>query len=131
MTSTHVNGVLDLTFLDIKEEIDLQNALSSDRTHNMATTQTLTSSSGKKSKEVIKAIRIANNQISNLSILINPFQQLFDTSKIMWLDISFNCIENINPIIFDLFPNVTALYLQSNKITKLSEIRKLENFRFF
>jgi hypothetical protein len=78
----------------------------------------------------IQAIRIANNMISNVSILVNPFQTLFDTSKIMWLDISFNHIEDINPIIFELFPNVTALYLQSNQIKKLSEIRKLENFRF-
>lgn len=68
--------------------------------------------------------------ISNLSILVNPFQTMFDTSKIMWLDISFNHVEDINPNIFELFPNVTALYLQSNQIKKLSEIRKLENFRF-
>jgi Leucine-rich repeat (LRR) protein len=120
--------------------LDLQNALTSDNVQNMAVTATTTSlttsptiktageSPKKKKIEEIKAIRIANNSISNLQILSNPFVNLFDTKKVSWLDLSFNQIEKINSIIFEIFPNVTALYLQANQISRLSEIKKLENF---
>ena len=80
----------------------------------------------KKQPEEIKAIRIANNAISNLQILMNPFSSLFDTSKVTWLDISFNQIDKISSSLFELFPNITALYLQANTIARLSEIKKLE-----
>lgn len=121
--------------------LDLSNALNSDKLQNMASTSTLTSTSlvstsasipsspKKKQKEEIKAIRIANNSITNVQILYIPFANLFDTSKITWLDISFNHIEKIDLKIFDIFPNITALYLQSNNILRLSEIKKLENFK--
>ena len=109
---------------------DVTNALTSDRMQNMSTTVTLAatgSGSPKKKKyEEIKAIRIANNSINNLKILVNPFSTLFDTTKVTWLDISFNQIEKISLEIFEIFPNITALYLQANAISRLSEIKKLE-----
>lgn len=83
----------------------------------------------KKQTEEIKAIRMANNLISNLQILISPFRSMLDTSKVTWLDISFNQIESLDPLIFEHFPNISALYLQANKILRLSEIRKLEKFQ--
>ena len=111
---------------------DVTNALTSDRMQNMSTTVTLAatgSGSPKKKKyEEIKAIRIANNSINNLKILVNPFSTLFDTTKVTWLDISFNQIEKISLEIFEIFPNITALYLQANAISRLSEIKKLEKF---
>lgn len=91
------------------------------------------SSSGtvkKKKPEEIKAIRLANNAICDLQILVNPFSSLFDTSKITWLDVSFNQIDKINLSVFEAFPNITALYLQANAILRLSEIRKLQKFPF-
>ena len=117
---------------------DLINALNSDRIENMATTATSLmakslSSSGtvkKKKPEEIKAIRLANNSICDLQILVNPFSSVFDTSKITWLDVSFNQIEKIHLSVFDAFPNITALYLQANAILRLSEIRKLQKFTF-
>ena len=83
----------------------------------------------KKPTEEIKAIRMANNLICKLQILISPFSSMLDTSKVTWLDVSFNQIETLDPIIFEHFPNISALYLQANKILKLSEIRKLEKFQ--
>ena len=83
----------------------------------------------KKQTEEIKAIRMANNFICNLQILISPFCSMLDTSKVTWLDVSFNQIETLDPLIFEHFPNISALYLQANKISKLSEIRKLEKFQ--
>jgi Leucine-rich repeat (LRR) protein len=83
----------------------------------------------KKPTEEIKAIRMANNLICNLQILINPFCSMLDTSKVTWLDVSFNQIETLDPLIFEHFPNISTLNLQANKILKLSEIRKLEKFQ--
>lgn len=80
----------------------------------------------KKQPEEIKAIRLANNTITALQILIDPFSNLFDTSKVTWLDLSFNQIDKIEPAVLEMFPNLTALYFQANTITRLSEIRKLE-----
>lgn len=91
------------------------------------------SSSGtvkKKKPEEIKAIRLANNAICEMQILVNPFSSVFDTSKITWLDVSFNQIEKIHLSVFEAFPNITALYLQANGILRLSEIRKLQKFTF-
>lgn len=83
----------------------------------------------KKKTEEIKAIRMANNLIYSLQILISPFCSMLDTSKVTWLDVSFNQIETLDTSIFDHFPNISALYLQANKILRLSEIRKLEKFQ--
>ena len=113
------------------------NALATDRIQNMATSSTTStvgtaaSSSAsttqkKKQPEEIKAIRIANNAITTLQIFIDPFSNLFDTSKVTWLDLSFNQIDKIDSAVLEMFPNLTALYFQANMITRLSEIRKLE-----
>ena len=116
---------------------DLITALSTETSEKMATTgvQTTlpkalsTSAVKKKQTEEIKAIRMANNLICNLQILISPFCSMLDTSKVTWLDVSFNQIETLHPLIFEHFPNISALYLQANKILKLSEIKKLEKFQ--
>lgn len=116
---------------------DLMGALTTETVDKMATTTSQVSLSKtssmnaikKKQPEEIKAIRMANNLISNLQILISPFRSMLDTSKVTWLDISFNQIESLDPLIFEHFPNISALYLQANKILRLSEIRKLEKFQ--
>ena len=133
MSSTHVKGVLDLTFADIKEENDLQTALTSDRVAGVPLSTTMNSNSPDKTKkksslEEVKAIRIANNEISNVSILCNPLTSQLDTTKISWLDLSFNRIEKLDDSLFSTFPNVTTLYLQANQITKLTELKKLALF---
>ena len=125
------------TDFQLFDSIDLMNALATDRIQNMATSSTTStvgtaaSSSAsttqkKKQPEEIKAIRIANNAITTLQIFIDPFSNLFDTSKVTWLDLSFNQIDKIDSAVLEMFPNLTALYFQANMITRLSEIRKLE-----
>lgn len=125
------------TFSPFLNRIDLVTALSSETAEKLVTTglQTTplkalsTSVIKKKQTEEIKAIRMANNLIYNLRILISPFCSMLDASKVTWLDVSFNQIETLDPSIFEHFPNISALYLQANKILRLSEIRKLEKFR--
>ena len=129
MTSAHVRGVLDLTFADIKEENDLQTALTSERVLSIPlSTISSTNSPDKKKKaalEEVKAIRLANNDISSVSILSNPFTSFIDTNKISWLDLSFNRIEKLDESFVIAFPQVTTLYLQANQITRLTELKKL------
>lgn len=166
---THVKGVLDLTFLDIKDEIDITNGLpsrikhvrpnsihyiNSNNSNNETIVDTLTTtlksssgSPGKKSKEIsqeeVIAIRFSNNYIENLGILygavnddpnphkihIGPLVQLIDLCKIEWLDLSFNHIEDLPNAFFAAFPNLKKLYLQANKIKKLSQIKRLSNLK--
>jgi Leucine-rich repeat len=136
MASVHVKGVLDLTFMDIKEEQDLQNALNSDRvqsipmkTLNESSPSKGSSSPEKRRKEEITAVRIANNEIANASILCSPIGGLLDGSKITWLDLSFNQISILSDDILRAFPNVSTLYLQANKVSRLSEIKKLQELK--
>ena len=131
--TTHTKGVLDLTFHDLKDETDVATALASDRVTALplATTAALSSAGAEKKKvtlEEIKAIRIANNEIADAKALCSPFTSFMDTSKVSWLDLSFNRIEKIDLELFKAFPNVTTLYLQANQIAKLSELKKLAGF---
>ena len=86
------------------------------------------STSKKLKDEVIKAIRISNNSIERVQILVNPFTNFIDATEVLWLDLSFNAIETIDPVLVHAFPNVTAIYLHANQISKLSEIKKLALF---
>ena len=126
MTSAHVLGVLDLTFLDIKEETDLERGIS-ERT---ATASDLANfgpiDSPKKKKEEIRAIRLANNSIENLSILGGPLTKAgIDCSNILWIDLSFNCVKNVSESFLSTFPNVTTIYFHANRISKLSVVKKM------
>jgi hypothetical protein len=170
MTSTPVAGVLDLTFLDIKEEADLERVLN-ERIHLFS--GAVTSSGGmmagsspastgfgglpgspvggggsanfepmlgntqgsptqstrrRGNSEDIKAIRLANNLLENLSILCGPLSKVLDCSKILWIDISFNHIKNIPEAFIAQFPNITTIYCHANKIAKLSVVKKFSGF---
>ena len=122
MTSSHVQGVLDLTFLEISEEADVERGLSE-------RLPLMTSPSPTKSKksEEIKAIRLANNAIENIEIL-SVLSRHFDCSTVAWIDLSFNTISKIDEGFGALFPNLTTIYLHANQISRLSEIRKLSIF---
>lgn len=122
-----------MTFADIKEESDLQTALTSERVSGVPLSTTMNANSPDKTKkksslEEVKAIRIANNEITSVSILCNPLTSQLDTAKISWLDLSFNRIDKLDDLLFSTFPNVTTLYLQANQITKLAELKKLAGF---
>ena len=125
MTSTHVAGVLDLTFLDIKEEADLERGIA-----DRLTGADSPSKSGKvKKTEEIKAIRLANNLIENLDILCGPLSRALDCSAILWIDLSFNSIKAVPESFVNLFPNITTIYLHANRISRLSVIKKISEMK--
>jgi Leucine-rich repeat (LRR) protein len=162
MTSLHVIGVLDLTFMDIKEEADLvlaitergqhilpnspgkltklilddfsNNGTKDDATKISLAENTVVINNGfdsptkKNSREEVKAIRLTNNNISSLVLLVNPITNILDVSKVLWLDLSFNLVKKISDEFIQAFPNLTTLYLQANQISRLSELKKFSKF---
>lgn len=141
--STNVDGVLDLTFLDIRSENDLVKQLTEKLTPPPAGSPTspsktigftgtlgsfeATSSPTRPKKLVVKAIRLGNNEITNMNILsVVPLH--LDANKIQWIDLSFNHIVEISSELHRYFPNLTTVYLHANKIAKLSQLKKFENF---
>lgn len=160
MTSAHVKGVIDMTFLDIREEADFKtgfdlrytskivvvissptpittNAVINNKTKENSVTlekegspSRSKSPSKKKSSmisstEEIKAIRIANNEIPSIDIIFSTITASLDTSKILWVDLSFNFLHKISSELSKILPNLTTIYLHANKISKLAEIKKL------
>lgn len=157
MTSAHVNGVLDLTFLDIQDESDFENGMMlrttlspSKLTFDELTTSinnsganTITNThtnngnnahtnnngntlSSPSKKEIIKAIRLSNNNLTSLdNVITSLINSGIDTTKVQWIDLSFNSLTVIPDDLIKLFPNLIKLYLHANKIQKLSEIKKL------
>jgi Leucine-rich repeat (LRR) protein len=147
INKTH--GVLDLTFSDIREEPDFETALitklpplalSFTEVRSVRITSFLSSyihinlptiiiyqqnTTGRKQTEVIKALRLGNNEIRSMEIIYKFLKNTLDTTNIMWLDLSFNKVETISVNIMKYFPNITTLNLHANRISRLSELRKL------
>jgi hypothetical protein len=121
MKPVQVDGVLDMTFLDIREESDFQNGLAL----RMPGTLTPTSSPSKKKKNEIRAIRLANNYFTTVDIISGGLSNRIDMDKVLWLDLSFNQITSIIDDFAKLFPNLTTLNLHANKIFKLQDIKKI------
>jgi Leucine-rich repeat (LRR) protein len=129
MSSPHVDGVLDLTFMDIRDETDLErcfndklselnNAISSPKNSlDMKNTSKI-------SPEDFKAVRLSYNNIASLDVVI-ALTRFLDPQKIYWFDLSYNNISTISDNFINAFPNIKTLYLQANKIKRLSEIKKL------
>lgn len=121
INKTH--GVLDLTFSDIREEPDFETALIT-KLPPLALSFT-ENTTGRKQTEVIKALRLGNNEIRSMEIIYKFLKNTLDTTNIMWLDLSFNKVETISVNIMKYFPNITTLNLHANRISRLSELRKL------
>jgi len=53
-----------------------------------------------------------------------------DTREIQWLDLSFNQISSLGSAegVSAALPHVTTVYLHANKISRLSELKKLKFF---
>jgi len=151
-----IAGVLDLTFLNISDESTLtteiqekSNSLS--KTFNMSQQDSASalfknkydgssdiivrksSPSRRTSQEngTIKAIRLSNNGLKDITILVNPFLNTLNGSLIQWLDLSFNEISSICSIcsMSPTTPNLTTIYLHANKISKLSDVKELSSFQ--
>jgi hypothetical protein len=144
MAAKHTKGVLDMTFQDISEEdvftTALEKAIESQvsmpgspgscpiNTSTPVGREERAGSPGRrKKKEAIKALRISNNRISQVDIICGPMMAALDTSKILWLDLSFNQIKRLGALAAT-FPNVTTIYLHANQISRLSELQKLQEF---
>ena len=125
--TANVDGVLDLTFLDIRTESDLITQLTEKLTaappsSPTATNRTIsftnttgfdatgtTSSPGRTRKISVKAIRLGNNEITDMSILAAIPLHL-DANKIQWIDLSFNHITTTIPTdLYKYFPNLTTI----------------------
>lgn len=149
-----VAGVLDLTFLEITDEQTLCNeitekSLKLEKTFNPGRSKRNVLSSTNAEDDLalsptrrsaspcrrlpdedttVKGIRLSNNIIRDMRMLVSPLAELLDVSKILWLDLSFNDISAISPALATAAPNLTTLYLHANKISKLSDIKKLSSF---
>lgn len=136
MSAPIVEGVIDLTFLDLREENDVSSQLtlklhppaapSSPSGKSNATTLGETQSPTKSRKDEIKAIRLGNNLLKRMEALYTIPQQL-DGSKLLWLDLSFNDFTSISPDLVNVFPNLTTVYLHANKISNLQQVKHLAN----
>ncbi|CAB3242457.1 unnamed protein product [Arctia plantaginis] len=58
----------------------------------------------------LKALHISNNNLSNISGLLS------NTCKLAYLDLSYNNIKNVSEMSAMIFPNLTVLFLDNNKL---------------
>jgi Leucine-rich repeat (LRR) protein len=146
-----VDRVLDLTFLDIRDETEYQTALAEKieqyrsrspvrgRANSPGgmmvgtspeSTTLMNSSPGRSQYTVtdrrkLKAIRLGNNYIPRMEILFSSSLHL-RCDNILWIDLSFNTLTKISPDLFKVFPNLRSLYLHANQIKQLSTIKHLQ-----
>ncbi|RYY83135.1 hypothetical protein EON63_11925 [archaeon] len=138
MSAPNVDGVLDLTFLDIRDEAEFQtnftqkleayNRPASPSKTRLAQASDSPAKTFKLPKEPIKAIRLGNNYLTSMEV-IHSIPAQIDSSRILWLDLSFNFITTLSGDLSQYFPNVVTIYLHANKISKLSELKKLAGFQ--
>uniref|UniRef100_A0A3B1K9A5 Leucine-rich repeat-containing protein 51 n=1 Tax=Astyanax mexicanus TaxID=7994 RepID=A0A3B1K9A5_ASTMX len=71
------------------------------------------------------SLRLNNNMIVNLQGLTDTLSTLLSKpQRLAWLDLSFNFITHIHPVLTEL-SELRVLYLHGNSIRKLSEVDKL------
>jgi Leucine-rich repeat (LRR) protein len=149
MAADHVKGVLDLTFLNIQDESQFGSSIIEKKSSLLSSSSSSPSKLGKPSRksdtnnqaellassfalstegEEIKALRLSNNEIVDMSIIVSPIIQNMNPSLIQWLDLSFNHITSVAEIVATSLPNMTTLYLHANKISKLSDIKIIASF---
>jgi Leucine-rich repeat (LRR) protein len=81
----------------------------------------------KEVKLVCTALFLNNNQIRSIKGLNDVLQfVMFNPSKLEWLDLSYNYLQNIDKELLN-FPNLKTLYLHGNYIQNLDEARKLQD----
>ncbi|XP_074519888.1 leucine-rich repeat-containing protein 51-like [Halichoeres trimaculatus] len=81
-------------------------------------------------KFLSRSLRLSYNKIKDLSgltLIVDHF--LAEPSKLAWLDLSFNKIINIQPILCEL-PELRVLNLHSNQIKSLKEVDQLGKLMF-
>jgi Leucine-rich repeat (LRR) protein len=123
-------GVLDLSFNDLSSETDVATYLA-DRVKEEEIQNGAPLSPNKTKRRVSerKAVRLGNNNFTNLDVVATSLKGSVDPEVVHWIDLSFNQIEKIGDLLAKTFPNVQLLYLQANRISKLSDLRKLSAFK--
>ncbi|XP_028817740.1 leucine-rich repeat-containing protein 51 [Denticeps clupeoides] len=77
-----------------------------------------------------RIVRLSNNNISELTGLINTVSVLLSQpAQLAWLDLSFNKISRIDPMLTEL-QQLRVLYLHGNSIVRLCEVDKLGSLPF-
>ena len=75
------------------------------------------------------AVRLNNNRISTLEGLDEVLEQILDDpQQLRWLDLSWNHLTTIEPVLFK-YPNISVLYLHGNRIDRLAETKKLADLK--
>jgi hypothetical protein len=139
----HTRGVLDLTFMDIDSEetlaerIRTESALQikspSKKSGNTAVLAGEVQAGGKSKgaeAEKVRAVRLSNNRVKTLDTLVGPMVANIDTKEIQWLDLSFNHIQSFGHAdnVSAAFQNITTIYMHANKVSRLSQVKKLKAF---
>ncbi|CAC5361010.1 Leucine-rich repeat-containing protein 51 [Mytilus coruscus] len=76
-------------------------------------------------KSSSKCLRLNNNSLTEVGPLMELVVTKFENPSLLaWLDLSFNELTNIHPVITE-FENLQILYLHGNMIKDLKEIEKL------
>ena len=128
----HTKGVVDLTFQEIENDEQLLTLLRKALTDLLegggATGRALSPGRRRKLEEVT-AIRLSNNLLTTMDSICGPMMAAVDTTKILWMDLSFNKIARVSADFAIKFPNVTTIYCHANQVAKLSEIKKFGLFK--
>ncbi|XP_068920796.1 leucine-rich repeat-containing protein 51 isoform X2 [Petaurus breviceps papuanus] len=81
----------------------------------------------KQGKSLTQAVRLNNNVLNDLADFSQTMSQLLEhPQNLAWIDLSFNDLPNIDPVLTTFF-NLSVLYLHGNCIHRLPEVDKLSN----
>uniref|UniRef100_F7CZP1 Leucine-rich repeat-containing protein 51 n=1 Tax=Ornithorhynchus anatinus TaxID=9258 RepID=F7CZP1_ORNAN len=76
-------------------------------------------------KALTQALRLNNNALSDMNDLSQTLTQLLERPQdLAWIDLSFNDLSNIDPIL-TAYSNLSIIYLHGNCIQRLGEVDKL------
>nr|XP_019599876.1 PREDICTED: leucine-rich repeat-containing protein 51 isoform X3 [Rhinolophus sinicus]XP_019599878.1 PREDICTED: leucine-rich repeat-containing protein 51 isoform X3 [Rhinolophus sinicus]XP_019599879.1 PREDICTED: leucine-rich repeat-containing protein 51 isoform X3 [Rhinolophus sinicus] len=79
----------------------------------------------KSGKPLTQSLRLNNNVLNELRDFKQVLSQLLEhPENLAWIDLSFNDLTSIDPVLTTLF-NLSVLYLHGNSIQRLGEVNKL------
>ncbi|XP_008852293.1 leucine-rich repeat-containing protein 51 isoform X2 [Nannospalax galili] len=79
----------------------------------------------KSGKSLTQSLWLNNNVLSDLKDFSQVVSQLLEhPENLAWLDLSFNDLTSIDPVLMTFF-NLSVLYLHGNSIHRLGEVNKL------
>jgi len=124
-------GVLDMSFNELadKKDIDACIGVMEKAEEHERGGAPLSPMKKKRRMDETKAVRLGNNNISDVNVLVDGLSSVVDPLNIHWLDLSFNNIECLTEAFATSFPNLSLLYLQANQITKLTQLKRLSYFK--